>query len=166
MSCFICSDLHVNALAHFAVSHKLSWRRWDGELFYPECDRQGTVNLLFKANVNAYVQRYPDVDAGRIAPTTYEPPLVSISPVALLKACDAYEYQADQWSEYEGSGAQKQIAAIRLTLIKQLDGYGSAPWDLGNSPISELNDRARQKKLQLAIDKKAAERRQPQKESA
>jgi hypothetical protein len=54
--------------------------------------------------------------------------LVEGNPVAVLKLCDCYDYQACEFDGYRESMAAKIVAKARKNAIKELPGYDAAPW--------------------------------------
>jgi len=52
------------------------------------------------------------------------------SPVAVLKACDGYEYQACEHPGWEASEAHAYINALRRRAIHALPGYDEAAWEV------------------------------------
>jgi hypothetical protein len=83
--------------------------------------------------------------------------------VAIVKACDCLDYQASDWTSWEGSDANRHLAAIRraaVTLafgsmraaaaaladpgqhaIRELPGYDAAPWCLDEPDATAERDR-------------------------
>jgi hypothetical protein len=49
-----------------------------------------------------------------------------LTAVELLKAIDCYEYQASEYSKYEGSGTQSIVSSLRKSAIAALPGYDAA----------------------------------------
>ena len=119
MSCFMCSDETLLALALDAA--KMRGERLDRELV------QAHVLTLYAANLASVNERYSK------NPTESNPPQVTwnlpnLTPVERLKAADCFEYQASDWSGYEGSEAQKLVRLARKHAVVCLPGYDEAPW--------------------------------------
>jgi hypothetical protein len=83
------------------------------------------AGMLKLSNGLAYAERYKDtsdVDSfvdmrdGRD----------DLTAVELLKAIDCYEYQASEYSKYEGSGTQSIVSSLRKSAIAALPGYDAA----------------------------------------
>jgi hypothetical protein len=55
-----------------------------------------------------------------------DPPAVTLSPVAILKACDCYDYQACETPDYWETEAFAIVRAIRNRAIRLLPGYDEA----------------------------------------
>ena len=75
-------------------------------------------------------------------------------PVAIVKACDCLDYQASDWSTWEGSDANRHLAAIRRAAValakwpagastnsRALPGYDAAPWHLDEPDAAAERDR-------------------------
>jgi len=95
--------------------------------------------ILWSENVRSVSHRYPndriDQLPGPIGCTyEYGPHRSSVSfnhdPVAVLKACDGYEYQACEHPEWEASEAHAFIQALRRKAISCLKGYDEASWEV------------------------------------
>ena len=134
MSCFIVSDYHVSALVAWAIRHGLDL----------DVSPDAVAHELASANRAAFNERY----GGRYQ-MEFEPFAgldrsagAELQPVAIVKACDCLEYQASDWSSWEGSDASVYLDAIRRAAVtladpsgvatsgRALPGYDAAPWAL------------------------------------
>lgn len=53
-----------------------------------------------------------------------------VEPVAVLKACDGYEYQSCEHPGWETSEAKAYLEALRRRMIQLLPGYDEAEWEV------------------------------------
>ena len=99
-------------------------------------------NMLWRANEQSIIARYPDCKGpadypgnGRDADTGYtltgsdfgRMP-ARIEPVQVLKACNAFRYQACEFAGWEASEACSFIDSLRDKAISCLKGYDAAEW--------------------------------------
>ena len=149
MSCIVLSDYHVSTLVAWAIAHGV-------EL---DTSPDAVAHMLAGANRRAFSDRY----AGR-----YDSELVpfggldrsagvDLAPVAIVKACDALDYQASDWSRWTDSDAFGYMVAIRRAAValadpagnpsapgRSLAGYDAAAWTLDAPeprPIDSVADR-------------------------
>jgi hypothetical protein len=96
--------------------------------------------MLWSENVASVRHRYPDCGDGELPGPIgcnyvygdHErlPYRACPEPVAVLKACDGYEYQACEHPGWEGSEAHAYIEALRTRAIRALPGYEEAAWEV------------------------------------
>jgi hypothetical protein len=153
MSAFICNPEHIGLLAAYAVSNQDShviyaWRTHQG---WDE-DAANVARNLMQANITAVATRYPnDKDGNRPGPQFYDNELVrlaemwgrhyvrnrpAVEPVAILKMCQCFDYQASEANDYKATDAALQIEWLRSKATRLLFGYDDAPWEWedGNVP--------------------------------
>lgn len=53
-----------------------------------------------------------------------------VDPVAVLKACDGFEYQSCEHPDWESSEAHAFLDALRRKMIRALPGYADADWSI------------------------------------
>jgi hypothetical protein len=135
MSCIVLSDYHISAVVAWAVRQGLDL----------DTSPDAIAHMLASANRRAYSDRY----AGR-----YDSELVpfggldrsagaDLAPVAIVKACDALDYQASDWARWTDSDAFGYMVAIRRAAVamaapagnpsapgRSLPGYDAAAWTL------------------------------------
>ena len=121
MSCFVVSDFHVNALVSWAVLHR-------APAFFGGLGPRTLAAILAEANRAAYRSRYGE-QPEPAAPYQSQD-VRGLSPVQVIKACDCLEYQCSDWSEWQGSTAERALARIRQHAICALPGYDEAAWAL------------------------------------
>lgn len=139
MSAYIVNKKHIDALVSFGIRKmvdvydpiKKEYRRF--------CDE---YNVLGQALVDAnylsvnglyghlgeetpYEYKYAPYYASR--ESCYYPDL---APVAVIKACHGYNYQACEADNYEESLARSIIKALEYHAINMLDGYEEAKWSI------------------------------------
>ena len=137
MSAFLVSAEHIAALVKYGRDHDVSVYLGEGMVDprlslrkYPAL----AAFMLYRANVEAVEARYPGADDmvwyrfNEGSFTMADVP--SLSAVEVLKACDCFEYQACEWPEWEGSGADRLLWAIRKAAIHNLPGYDDAAWEV------------------------------------
>lgn len=89
--------------------------------------------MLWDENIRSVEDRYSGSSSlpGSVG-ETYEHPLlqgwVVMDPVAVLKACQCYEYQSCEHAGWEESDAYQAIRALRGAAISSLPGYEDAEW--------------------------------------
>lgn len=66
-------------------------------------------------------------EGGRLSPSPLHP---QVDPVAVLKACDGYEYQSCEHPGWESSEAHAFLDALRRRMIHALPGYDEADWSV------------------------------------
>jgi len=133
MSCILLSDEHLSALAQKLAIHAakgcLSAR---GEVFKYDVRTPAGLSeigqILRAANGRAYDARYGDADIPAFELVSV--PASLLHSVQILKACDCYEYQASDDSDYPRSLAAAIIARIRYHAMSTLPGYADAAWTI------------------------------------
>ena len=150
MSCFIVSDYHVSALVAWAIRQGLDL----------DTSPDAVAHELASANRAAFNERY----GGRYQ-MEFEPFAgldrsagAELLPVAIVKACDCLDYQASDWSRWDGSDANRHLVAIRRAAVilargrlkwpagastnnRALPGYDDAPWHLDEPDAAAERDR-------------------------
>jgi hypothetical protein len=102
--------------------------------------------ILLTENERSVRHRYPDAapsdlpgtigeDAANYAFSPFDQPL---TPLAVLKGCECFDYQACETDDYKSSIAYAIIDAIRKRAILCLPGYDDSPgWDIArNKPAA------------------------------
>ena len=144
MSAYIVGHDHIDALLTFAtaddpqafgpISYRLEPSGNRVEITTTNATDVGRI--LLTENERSVEHRYPgDNDLpGKIgeeaAGYSFRPWAETPAPVAILKACDCFEYQACETDDYRQSDAYRIIDAIRSRAISRLPGYSNAPgWE-------------------------------------
>jgi hypothetical protein len=132
MSCQVLSNVHLSAIIRFAQLRNIdtTLRRNSG---FDQLTLGTQIAMLYgdvlrKANIDAYVQRYPSDDELTYAFEYKSGALVE--PVPFIKLLDSLEYQCRQATNYPTSEACKLIQQMRQDAIRCLPGYEKAPWAL------------------------------------
>lgn len=150
MSAFLVGYDHINALLTFAVRRS---RYGSSASFYHDAfnrriyitDENATEigQRLLAENERSIVARYPDCanELGK-APGPFVPELAAaylfvpwppswlLTPVAVLKGCSCFDYQACETEDYDSTVAHAIIDGIRSHAINLLPGYEDAPgWE-------------------------------------
>lgn len=121
MSCFVCSDKHLNVLVSFLDAK-------DG-FNVSRCAQEALDNL---ARINLAAVNYRYDENTEFKPIKYKGSAqwTEYSPVQILKLCDCYEYQSDGHPEWDQTVAPKLIWQIRSRAIDCLPGYKEAKWSI------------------------------------
>jgi len=146
MSCFIVSDYHVSALVAWAIRQGLDLA----------ASPDAVAHELASANRAAYGERYQGRYDSELAPFggLDRSAGAELLPVAIVKACDCLDYQASDWTSWEGSDANRHLAAIRRAAValakwpagastnsRALPGYDDVPWHLDEPDAAAERDR-------------------------
>lgn len=136
MSAVVVGHAHIDALLTFASDNRVSY--WNGEERVSIRGEENAIGcILLQENERSVRYRYDDAGddlPGTIGETwkdyefrVYSEPL---TPVAILKGCNCYDYQACETDNYDQSEAYRIINAIRQAAIRKLPGYDDAPgWE-------------------------------------
>ncbi len=152
MSSFVCDDKTINRITN-ALFYAVQHGGYNKSLPQPNQDLQNIMGndpaefgkTLYKMNVNAVEQRYPDTagnpdnlpgqvtEDGHHLPYTYKATSISMMPgaIVLYKAIQSYLYQC-----YEGDvhklplflALQEYRNAIACHVIEKSPEYNKAPW--------------------------------------
>lgn len=105
------------------------------------------ANILYGENVRSVSVRYREapryangVSVDHLPGLIERPEVIGISdadvfhplvrdPVAILKMCDCFEYQARETDDWPETLARRVLDAIRRGAIHHLPGYDDAPWE-------------------------------------
>lgn len=142
MSCFICDDAHITALAAYAVSNNLFSREHNAVLMvkYPRLnDAEALAHEMFDENAKAYSNNYSGRYDSEVGTFTYDRETAikarrgAFSAVEIIKSAQCYEYQACDSKTWDDSIAKRVIRAIVGHAIQALPGYESATWGAPSS---------------------------------
>jgi hypothetical protein len=122
MSCFVVPDFHIDALVSWAIANHAS-------AFIDGLTPRELAAELHRANCAAYRERYGE-SGGEEYRYTFRPEVHAMPAVQVLKACSCFDYQADDWTDYPGSVAQRAVERIREHAIGFIPGYRAAAWTL------------------------------------
>lgn len=153
MSAFILPREHIHAMVAAGLKGRESTLRWFRKplalggidfdkdacrLTYETADAVG--QMLVDQNVRSIEARYQDCEdmiGDAREPYTFEVAAVlwPMTPVAMLKAIDCYEYQSCEDDGWHRSEAQQFCEALRGWTISQLPGYDEAKtWEYQGPP--------------------------------
>jgi len=142
MSAYILDDVNFDVIIKSYVTIRpiqLGWNIWIKkeklDLFH-DTDRtyvgqilkiQNIASVDYRYKANTEMQDYlQKLDKKYI----YNNRVNAVSPVALLKLLDCYDYQACETSDYKTTKACTIINQIREYTISRLPGYDEAAWGL------------------------------------
>lgn len=153
MSCIVLSDYHISALVAWAIRQGVAL----------DTSPDAVAHMLAGANRRAYSDRYAGRYDSELAPFggLDRSAGADLGPVAIVKACDALDYQASDWSRWTDSDAFGYMVAIRRAAValaapagnpsapgRSLPGYDAAAWTLDPpDPADQAADR-----LAVALD--------------
>jgi hypothetical protein len=150
MSAYVVSFNHINTLVSFLAQHCRQPRVTlnDGTvlIFNQTDDCQRAAEILLAENVRSVSYRYQDDDVSNLPgviaeagtaivynPIWYLPPAV-----AILKACDCYDYQTCENKDYPTTDAWKIVDTVRGYAIRSLRGYEEANWEIPCEPVRPM----------------------------
>jgi hypothetical protein len=142
MSAYIVGHAHIDALLTFALSKRYGRRvvyTANETLIEINCDNASEIGrILLTENERSVRHRYPTAAANDLPRTIgedsanyeFSPFDGGLTPVAVLKGCDCFDFQANETDDYKSSIACAIIDAIRKRAIICLPEYNLAPgWD-------------------------------------
>ncbi len=106
-------------------------------LDYTNADEIG--QMLWGANYDSVNSRYSEEDSAPV----YSHPVFKrydLDAVQILKACDCYEYQSCETSDWDTSLAHAFIESLRRQAVTKLAGYSDAEW---GPPLSREAQKAK-----------------------
>ena len=135
MSAYMVDRKHIRFLVHAALSLRYA-PRFNGRVLNHN-DATALGQMLWDENRKSINSRYPDCVGSDELPGEigedwrYEhiPSMANGSdPVAIIKACDCFDYQSCEHDGWGDSEAHRIIESIRGNAIHNLEGYEAAPW--------------------------------------
>lgn len=118
MSCFICDDKHISALAGYAAHVR------------GNDSAREIAEILYEANVQSFVARYEGRYTNEIEPFEFDDNAATkgahAKPVAIIKAAHCFAYQACEFDGWETCSAKKIVDAIVSNATHDLPGYDDA----------------------------------------
>jgi hypothetical protein len=131
MSCFICDEKHISALAGYAEVVERDYHRLGGSR-----SPKQIAKILYDANVRSFAARYEGRHAEDICEFEFDARAAlkgsHANSVSIIKSASCFEYQACEFEDWETSEAKKIIRAITSHAISKLPGYEQAAW---GSPV-------------------------------
>lgn len=146
MSCFVVSDVHINAIIATAVYgpkdaqehvRRGLWRVWiRPESNYASLNYADKIGqMLLAENLKSYGTHYPseaDPEGDAKSAAAYRFP-VSVEPLTRIdafKAIRCLEYQSDTAENRLTSDTADFLQQLRLGVIESLPGYEDAKWSI------------------------------------
>lgn len=127
MSAFILGHKHINALVNYAYNHDMHFCH-DDIGYNGQTDRRAIGQTLMNENHRSVNYRYEENDTPREYVFKFSD--VYYSSVQLLKACDCYDYQSCETPDYRETFAAKIVQGIRKHVIRNIEGYNDAMWEI------------------------------------
>ena len=137
MSAYIVDHDHIDALLSYGIQHEVRYVVPDtGALVEINATSATEIGrILLDENERSVRHRYPGSDADDLPGTIGQDAAkykfrrwpTSVDAMAILKACDGYDYQACETDDYGKSLANAIITAIRGYAIRRLPGYSDSP---------------------------------------
>ena len=139
MSAFVVGHDHIDGLLTWAIDAGAGYSAPSGN--YTRITAEDATQIgrwLLEENERSVGYRYPNTDElpGTIGQSSggyhfRRWPLPGLSALAVLKACDCFDYQACETSDYRHTLAAAIIDGIRHNAIHKLPGMSDAPgWEL------------------------------------
>lgn len=132
MSAFIVEDDLIDLLVTYATSDRGPGQR---QLIAAQSP-QSLGAMLVAQNWRSVGERYRE--SGEPAPYTFTPYTGPMESMAVIKACNCYDYQACETEDYETTEPARIVRDIRDTatreIIRKLPAYDKAPWGAAPNP--------------------------------
>lgn len=143
MSAYLVDANHISYLVEAAMSRAISIGtfRWiwnidrtagnmlDGTLNKSDHKRGVEVGqMLLDENNKSVNFRYSEDKAGEVFTSAHLQRRHNIEPLQVIKACDAFEYQACEHKTWRESQACAFITSLRRAACRALPGYDDAKW--------------------------------------
>jgi hypothetical protein len=143
MSAYIVGHDHIDALLTFALCKSYGrgvvYIANDALIEIIDDNASEIGRILLTENERSVRHRYPNDAPGDLPGTigedaanyTFRQFDQPVSSLAILKACDCFDYQACETDDYKSSVAYAIVDAIRKRAIMRLPGYENSPgWDM------------------------------------
>jgi hypothetical protein len=137
MSAFLVSKKHIQAMVYAGMKGHL----------IPATDLLATGRMLWEENLRSVAARYSEEsraksgwteEAVRLSeedfPLVLLPEVAGLPVVALIKACDCYNYQSCEHEGWQQSAARAFSYNLRDWLCHSLPGYKDAQWEIYSLP--------------------------------
>lgn len=134
MSAYVVDKAHVDALVTAGLVYGRRYPlRWGADHQHVlDHENAGEVGaMLWRENDRSVSYRYSEGPTGYGTDVPYEHKQRPVlSPVAVLKALDCYEYQTCEHPDWRQSQAYQFCDSLRRLVIGALDGYEAAAWEV------------------------------------
>lgn len=152
MSAFIVGKEHIDYLVDIAAASRYGVNYWPegygkGRKLDPRIDCNEIGRLLWTENVKSVSYHYPNEAPGHwpgpidldwetitLYQHQYTGTWMPMTAVQGLKALRCYVYQSCEHPEWETSAAKEFCDTLQLDLIRRLDGYEKADWEVPSRP--------------------------------
>jgi len=126
MSIAILNQKHINTIVAWGFDNAHL------ELYDGGIDHQAVATILYRTNVQAYNAEY---DADCPWEITYRPEKIAqagtpLEALAIVKACDALEYQCSDMKGWYTKTAAEILRWIRGAAMNMVPSYGDLEWFL------------------------------------
>lgn len=135
MSAYLVSADHLNALATFAMVHDTYINHWSTH-WRGSTHAEEIAMALRRANVDALTERYGDGDDTEGYTYKEYRNKAALTPLAILKACICYDYQASEVPNYETTLAAQITASIVNSAVRELPGYEAQIWGFPDDELT------------------------------
>ena len=131
MSAFVLGKDHIDALVRAHHAYKIGGH-------YTSNDELNALGaMIWAENVKSVSYRYPSdgedlpgpINLEWATPYQYPSNVHLLTPVAILKMVQCYEYQSCEHPSWESSEAHKWAQRMRSEATSRLPGYEAAPWE-------------------------------------
>ena len=129
MSAYVVSDAHINALVAWAVAKQVSYY-WNGRRRDIQGDEQRIASVLYAENVRSVNARYRENETANGFRYVRKATDTKREPVAIIKACHCYSYQACETDDWQQSEAFAVVESINDMAQRNLPGYDAAEWGI------------------------------------
>lgn len=126
MSAFIVGNYHISVMLQDIVPG--AYYYWNGVAYYLNGNRRAVGQKLLNENYRSVNYRYDK----RQDPLDFR--LASLnrqySPIEIIKACDCYDYQACETTDWKDTEAHAIVKMLRERAICALPRYEEAAWEI------------------------------------
>jgi hypothetical protein len=135
MSAYIVDHDHIDALLSYGIQHNVRYVANNACVEITKLNATEIGRILLDENERSVRARYPGSDADDLPGTIGQNAALykfrrwphPVPALAILKACDGFDYQACETDDYERSLAATIVGAIRKWAISRLPGYSDSP---------------------------------------
>lgn len=137
MSCWIVSPEHIDVLVSGLLLHRI---------ITPQQVRAVRIRLV-EENAQSYMTRYSHIPecveealAFRAEQVEQRWRPILVTPPAMLKAVQCYQYQSCEHDTWAISGAREMLAKLadKLAAHDETPAYNAAPWGIDSSNLTQV----------------------------
>ena len=136
MSAFVVDDMHIRYLVQAGSVYGVNYYQPDetanasGYQQIPTRLNETTIcRKLLTQNYRSVEYRYQE-PAEEVPAIRYQPVMLPMTPVQVIKACDCYDYQACETPDYDQTPEHRYINHLRKAAIRALPGYEDAAYEI------------------------------------